>query len=163
MDLIVDGKPVRVRRREGGYEVDLEGRSHVVDAALARPGLYSLRLAGAQHEVVVRADGESTYWVSVGGTGARVTVTDPLSHLAAQATGEKGGRRRQRVTAYMPGRVATLLVEEGAEVDAGAGVVVLEAMKMQNEIRAEHGGRISRIFVTAGQAVDGGDPLFEIE
>jgi pyruvate carboxylase subunit B len=63
----------------------------------------------------------------------------------------------------MPGRVVALLVKEGDEVAAGQGVVVLEAMKMENEIRAEHEGRITKLHVEPGQAVDTGSPLFEME
>jgi biotin carboxyl carrier protein len=63
----------------------------------------------------------------------------------------------------MPGRVAAVLVEAGAQVAAGTGIVVLEAMKMQNEIQAERAGVVRQIFVEPGQAVDGGDPLFELE
>ena len=91
-----------------------------------------------------------------------MAVADPLTHLAAQAAGGKGGRRQQKVTAYMPGRVVAVLVEEGQEVQAGQGVVVLEAMKMENEIRAESDGTIRQVFVTPGQNVEGGDPLFEL-
>jgi biotin carboxyl carrier protein len=137
-----------------------------VDAVLARPGVYSLRLDGEQHEVAVRPHGspeDSAWWVSTGGTAGAVQVTDPLAFMAAQAASAKGGRKRQRVTAYMPGRVVAILVEEGAEVEAGQGIVVLEAMKMENEIRAEHKGVVSRIVVQPGQSVNGGDPLFEWE
>ena len=63
----------------------------------------------------------------------------------------------------MPGRVVEVLVEEGARVEAGQGLIVLEAMKMENEIQAEHEGVVKQVFVTAGQAVEGGDPLFELE
>ncbi|TNF74372.1 MAG: acetyl-CoA carboxylase biotin carboxyl carrier protein subunit [Acidobacteria bacterium] len=62
----------------------------------------------------------------------------------------------------MPGRVVALLVEEGQEVESGDGLVVLEAMKMENEIRAETAGVVRKILVSEGQAVEGGDPLFEI-
>jgi pyruvate carboxylase subunit B len=62
----------------------------------------------------------------------------------------------------MPGRVVAVLVEEGAAVTAGQGVVVLEAMKMENEIRAEADGTVAKIFVQPGQAVDTGNPLFEL-
>ena len=95
--------------------------------------------------------------------GGPVSVTDPLTHLAAQTRGGGGAKRRQKITAYMPGRVVALLVEEGQAVTTGQGVVVLEAMKMQNEIRAEHDGTITRIHVQTGQAVEGGDPLFEMD
>ena len=60
-------------------------------------------------------------------------------------------------------RVVAVHVGEGDRVTAGQGLVVLEAMKMQNEITAERQGVVRQVFVTSGQAVEGGDPLFEIE
>jgi biotin carboxyl carrier protein len=90
-------------------------------------------------------------------------VTDPLTHLARQGAAGKGARRRQQVTAYMPGRVVSVLVAAGDSVQPGQGVLVLEAMKMENEIQAEHDGVIQRVCVAPGQAVEGGDVLFELE
>ena len=153
---------VRVRRSDDGYEVVVGDRAYRVDAAVVRDGVRSLRLDGAQHEVSVRRKGED--WVVVSRQGAvTVGVTDPLTHLAQQTRGGKTGRRHQRVDAYMPGRVVALLVNEGDEVATGQGIVVLEAMKMENEIRAEHEGRIIKLHVQPGQAVDSGTPLFELE
>jgi glutaconyl-CoA/methylmalonyl-CoA decarboxylase subunit gamma len=154
---------VEVRRIDGGFEVTVGGRTYQVDAAAARASLHSLRIDGAQHEVAVRAQGEGAWWVSTAQGGGAVEVSDPLTHLAAQTRGGKGSRRRERVAAYMPGRVVMLLVQEGQEVAAGQGIVVLEAMKMENEIRAERDGTVSKIFVQPGQAVDTGNPLFELE
>jgi biotin carboxyl carrier protein len=74
-----------------------------------------------------------------------------------------GAAGRRRVTAYMPGRVVAVLVEAGSRVAAGAGLVVLEAMKMENEIQAEVDCVIHQILVAPQQAVEAGDPLFEIE
>jgi biotin carboxyl carrier protein len=169
MDLIVRHgereEKVRVRRHDAGYEVTVGDRTYLVDAAPAEAGthgLSSLLIEGAQHEVSVRWR-EDGYAVTTRHGTASVAVTDPLSHLAAQSRSGKGARRHKRVTAYMPGRVAAVLVEEGASVTAGQGIVVLEAMKMQNEIRAEHDGKVVKIFVQAGQAVDLGNPLFELE
>ena len=165
MDLIVRHgereEKVQVRRNGTGYEVTLGGRTFQVDAATARAGLQSLRIDGSQHEVAVRQVRDS-YWVSTPAAAGPVSVTDPLTHLAAQSH-SKGGRRSAKVTAYMPGRVVALLAQEGEAVTAGQGIVVLEAMKMQNEIRAEHDGTLARIHVQPGQAVEGGDPLFELE
>jgi biotin carboxyl carrier protein len=154
---------VRVRRADGGFEVSLGDRTYQVDAGAARAGLHSLRIDGAQHEVAVQPQGDGVYWVSTGEGAGPVEVADPLTHLAAQSHRGKGGKRRQRVNAYMPGRVVALLAEEGQEVAAGQGIVVLEAMKMENEIRAEHDGRIGKLFVQPGQAVEMGNPLFELE
>jgi biotin carboxyl carrier protein len=151
------------RAPDGGYDVQLGGRSFHVDAARVREGLYSLRLGGIQREVAVRRQQDGSYLVSEPQGATMVEVADPLAHLAAQSAGAGGARRRQRVTAYMPGRVVALLVAPGQEVAAGQGVLVLEAMKMQNEIQAEHAGTVTRFLVEAGQSVDGGDPLFELE
>jgi biotin carboxyl carrier protein len=152
---------VRVRRNGSGYEVTVGERTYQVDAATARTGLRSLRIDGGHHEVAVRQIKES-YWVSTPSAAGPVSVTDPLTHLAAQSH-SKAGRRNEKVTAYMPGRVAAILAQEGEAVTAGQGIVVLEAMKMQNEIRAEHDGVLTKMHVQSGQAVEGGDPLFELE
>lgn len=152
---------VKVRRTDDGYEVAVGERTYRVGAGTARPGLRSLRIDGQQHEVAAQKHGED-WWVTTSRGLSVVSVADPLTHLAAQAGGGRGGRRQQRVNAYMPGRVVALLVQEGEEVKAGQGVVVLEAMKMENEIRAEHDGTVTKIHVQPGQAVEGGDPLFEL-
>lgn len=166
MDLIVRHgereERVRVRRNGTGYEVTIGDRTWQVDAATARPGLRSLRIDGSHHEVAVRHVRDA-YWVSTPSSAGPVSVTDPLTHLAAQTRGGKGGRRSAKVTAYMPGRVVAILAQEGEAVTAGQGIVVLEAMKMQNEIRAEQDGTLARVHVQPGQAVEGGDPLFELE
>lgn len=177
MDLIVRHgereERVQVRRNGTGYEVTLGGRTYRVDAATARPGLRSLRIDGSHHEVAVRQvregatregtrGAEDKYWVSTPSSAGPVSVTDPLTHLAAQSRGGKGGRRNEKVLAYMPGRVVAILAQEGDAVTAGQGIVVLEAMKMQNEIRAEHDGTLAKVHVQPGQAVEGGDPLFEL-
>lgn len=166
MDLVVRRgereERVQVRRNDGGYEVTVGDRTYQVDALSARAGLHSLRIDGAHHEVAVRRQGDGAWWVSTAQGAGPVEVLDPLAHLAAQSA-SKGGKRRQRVDAYMPGRVTAVLVEEGAEVAKGQGIVVLEAMKMENEIRAEHDGTVSKIHVQPGQAVDTGNPLFDLE
>jgi len=157
---------VRVRRQGAGYEVVVGDRVYQVDAANGGigdiGGVRSLLIDGAQHEVSARLDGED--WIVSGRHGAAaVSITDPLTHLAAQTRGGKGGKRHRKVAAYMPGRVVAVLVQEGETVTTGQGVIVLEAMKMENEIRAETDGTIAKIFVQPGQAVDTGTPLFELD
>ena len=175
MELIVslDGREEKVSVARDGdrWRVTVRGeggdREHTVDAQrLGEDGradaIWSLRVDGAQHEVAVAPESEDRYRVSTGRGLTSVTVTDPLTHLARQAHGAAAGGGASTVTAYMPGRVAAVLVEEGAEVAAGQGVVVLEAMKMENEIAPEHAGRVAKIHVEEGQAVEGGDPLFDV-
>lgn len=166
MDLIVRHgereEKVRVHRNGTVYEVTVGERTYQVDAATARTGLRSLRIDSGQHEVAVRHLRDA-YWVSTPSAAGPVSVTDPLTHLASQTRAGKGARRSAKVMAYMPGRVVEILAQEGEAVTSGQGIVVLEAMKMQNEIRAEQDGVLTKVHVQPGQAVEGGDPLFELE
>ncbi len=156
---------VRVEREGDRVRVVVGERSHEVDAVRLEGvgGLWTLIVDGAQYEVAVSRVAGNGWAVSTAGREHRVEVTDPLTHLARVAHEAVGASGVQKVAAYMPGRVVAVLVAEGDEVAAGQGVVVLEAMKMENEIAAEHAGRIGRILVEEGQAVEGGDPLFELE
>ena len=160
---------VSVRRDGDRFSVAVGERRYEVDArALDARGdgdarLWSLIVAGAQHQVAVTPESDDRYRVSTARGLHSVGVTDPLTHLARQAHGAAAGGSGETVTAYMPGRVAAVLAAEGDEVAAGQGVVVLEAMKMENEIAPEHPGRIAKIHVEEGQAVEGGDPLFDLE
>jgi biotin carboxyl carrier protein len=153
---------VRVERNAGGFAVTVGDRRYHVDRAPAGR-LESLLIEGRQCEVSVSTRGGNGYLVSTRRAGVMVDVTDPLTHLARAGARGAGGRKGQQVTAYMPGRVVTLLVKEGDAVGPGQGLVVLEAMKMENEIQAEQEGVVKRIFVEQGQTVEGGDPLFELE
>ncbi len=152
----------RVRRDGDVYEVTIGEVVHRVDAAELGRGAYSLRFDGVQREVVVRASGEEGLRVSGSSAAWEVEIAEPLAHLAATTGDPTARRRHKKVTAYMPGRVVAILAEVGAEVVAGQGIIVLEAMKMQNEILAEADGTIHAIYVESGQAVEGGDPLFEL-
>ncbi len=154
----------RVRRHDHGYEVTIGETVYHVDASpVGRGGAYSLRFDGVQQEVVVRASGEDVLRVSGRFASWEVEIADPLAHLAATAGGGDSRRRHRKVAAYMPGRVVSILAEPGEQVSAGQGIIVLEAMKMQNEILAEADGTVKAIYVQTGQAVEGGDPLFELE
>jgi len=152
-------------RRDGDrFRVSVGETVHTVEAARLseRDALWSLVVDGGQHEVAVRRGRGERYTVSTARATHTVDVTDPLTHLARAAHGAAAGGGIETVDAYMPGRVVAVLVEEGEEVEAGQGVVVLEAMKMENEIAVERAGRIGKVHVEPGQAVEGGDPLFEL-
>ena len=173
MELIVTvaGRTERVRvEREGEQlRVQVGDRAYLVDQAAIGPRHWSILAVtaptggGEQFEVTALPRGAGRWWVSSARGGVLAEVADPLTHLARQGAGSRGAKRSEQVTAYMPGRVVAVLVAEGEAVRAGQGVLVLEAMKMQNEIQAEHDGVIKRVCVAAGEAVEGGDLLFELE
>ena len=154
---------VEVEHRDQSFEVRLGGETYRVDSAATNGAVRSLLIEGRQYEVAVRKGRHGRYLVSYQGISEEVEVLDPLSFLARQGATRQARRGLERVTAYMPGRVVAVHVGEGDRVTAGQGLVVLEAMKMQNEITAERQGVVRQVFVTSGQAVEGGDPLFEIE
>ncbi len=167
MELIVhfDGQERRVVAERVGdnWRVEIDDRAHTVDEVSTGPATRSLLIDGHQHEVAVLGGRQRTsYRVSTRHGSEQVEVLDLLTHLARETRGEAGTGGRRQVSAYMPGRVVAVLVAEGDEVEAGQGVVVLEAMKMENEIQADAAGTIEKIHVQPGQAVEGGDPLFDL-
>jgi biotin carboxyl carrier protein len=99
--------------------------------------------------------------VQAGGFEFDVTVRDPREMRSAGANSAAHGRCE--VTAPMPGKVIRLLVSEGDQVEAGQGIIVVEAMKMQNEMQASRAGRVTQVRVQAGAAVSAGDVLAVIE
>jgi biotin carboxyl carrier protein len=153
---------VAVERRGDVYEVRLGERALTIERAVAGEGLRSLLVGGRQHEVAIVALGEGRYRVTSAAGEEEVEVLDPLTYLARRNRAEVVATRPQRVVAYMPGRVVAVLIGQGERVERGQGLVVLEAMKMQNEIVAESDGVVREIHVAPGQAVEAGDPLFDL-
>ena len=154
---------VSVEREGGRYRVRVGERAYEVEAHALGSFVRSLLVDGASYEVAVFRQGASSWSVSHRGRPTVVEMVDPLAHLAEATRGEGARKGRQVVAAYMPGRVIGVSVAEGDTVEVGAPLVVLEAMKMQNEIQAERAAVVRRVHVAPGQAVEGGDPLVELE
>lgn len=139
-------------RSDGG-----EREASVVEA---EPGIYSILLDGKSYEarVVTGADG---YYVDLAGHRSVVQVRDPRE---LSAKGKHGiGEGRMTVSAPMPGKVVRVLVSEGDSVTPGDGLVVVEAMKMQNELKAQKAGVVVQVKAVVGAAVGYGDALVSIE
>ena len=161
-DITIDGKNYRLdlNRAGGRWSCRLEGREVEVDAVLARTDVLSLRLGNQAFEVKCeRVAGEMHLWV--GSARFAVEVRDPRSLRGrARAVDDHGPKK---LTAPMPGKIVRVLVSQGDEVEAGAGVLVVEAMKMQNEIKSPKKGTIQKILVREGAAVNAGDVLAIVE
>ena len=153
---------IEIERHGGLYRVRVGEAVYEVDATASGEMGRSYLIAGRQHEMVLKSLGNGRYEVSSAHGLSQVEVVDPLTHLAKASRSGQGGGSRGKVTAYMPGRVVELLVPEGEVVTAGQGVLVLEAMKMENEIPCEFDGTVTRIHVEPGQTVENGDLLFEV-
>jgi len=161
-DVTIDGKHYRLElnRADGRWSCRLDGREVEVDAVLARPDVLSLRIGNQAYEVKCeRVASDLHLWV--GSERFAVEVRDPRSLRGrARAVDDHGFRK---LTAPMPGRVVRVLASQGSEVEAGAGVLVVEAMKMQNEIKSPKKGTIQKILVSEGAAVNAGDVLAIVE
>jgi biotin carboxyl carrier protein len=161
-DITIDGKSYRLEleRAEGRWLCRLDGREIEVDAVLARPDVLSLRVGDRAYEVKRERVGSDLHlWV--GSERFAAEVRDPRSLRGRVRTADDHGPRK--LTAPMPGKIVRVLVSEGSEVEAGAGVLVVEAMKMQNEIKSPKKGTIQKIYVGAGAAVNAGDVLAIVE
>jgi biotin carboxyl carrier protein len=163
VEVEVDGvvRRLSVERREDGYVVHMDGRAFPVDLCEPMPGVLSLLVEGRSYRCVrtVVAD-EGT--IAVGTRQHRVAVSDPRS-LRAQRKRPGAGNGALQIKASMPGRVARVLVAPGEAVAAHQGVVVIEAMKMQNELKAVRDGRIVEVRVAAGDKVASGQVLAVLE
>ena len=157
----IDGRTVRaeVRGREGRYTVLLDGRALAVDAREAGAHTLSLLVEGRSHDVALERR-EGGYRVAVRGEVMEVGLTEAASGAAATRRPAAGPAR---VQAPMPGKLVRVLVSAGEEVGAGQGLVVMEAMKMENEIRAPRAGRVKEAPIREGQAVETGALLVLLE
>jgi len=130
------------------------------------PGVYSLLLDGRPYEVhILRRPGDapglaSPYVVSVGLRRYVVELRDLRRWRRRGSAIEMEGP--QEITAPMPGKIVRVLVAEGQEVAANQGLLVVEAMKMQNELRAPRAGRVDRVYTRVGTGVEAGARLVRL-
>jgi biotin carboxyl carrier protein len=161
-DITINGATHRLdlTRAHSGWSCRLDGRDIEVDAVLVRADVLSLRIGDQAYEVKgERLAGD--FYVGVGRHRFAVEVRDPRSLRGRVRAVDDHGPRK--ITAPMPGKVVRLLLSQGAEVEAGTGVLVVEAMKMQNEIKSPKKGTIRKILVSEGTAVNAGDVLAIVE
>jgi biotin carboxyl carrier protein len=161
-DVTSNGKNYRLElnRADGRWSCRLDGREVEVDAVLTRPDVLSLRIGNLAYEVKSERVANELY-LCVGSSRFAVEVRDPRSLRGRARAADDHGPRK--IIASMPGKVVRVLVSEGDEVEAGAGVAVVEAMKMQNEIKSPKKGTIQKILVSEGSAVNAGDVLIVVE
>ncbi len=146
----------------GRFRITLGEGVVEVDAAFPEPGVVHLVRDGEAFEVDVQRT-ERGRAVTVYGTVYEATVVDERAKALAALGGLGGaGGGDEVVSTSMPGKVVAVLVTEGQAVAAGDGIVVVEAMKMENELRAVGDGVVKTVHVADGEAVEGGAPLVTI-
>lgn len=161
-EVIVDGgsqRKISIERIEGGkFRVGEEERAVAVE--VIEEGIYSLIVDGQSYEVTVRQE-KKGYLVEIGAHTIPVKIEDPFK--ARSAIGKGAFEGEAAISSPMPGRVVGLKVELGQSVKEGEGVVLVEAMKMENELHAPKDGKVKSILIKVGDAVEGGQDLVVIE
>jgi len=145
-------------RPTGELAVQLDGRSVDNDVVVLDDGSLSIRINGKVLDLTVEGSPPD---VGVVASGHRAYVrVESERHRAAAAARRTGGSGHEKVVAApMPGRVVKILVNVGDEVKQGQGVAVIEAMKMENELKAKGAGTVAEIHVRAGEAIESGAKL----
>ena len=151
-----------VTRDADRWHVTLDGEPVDADAVEIAPNVFSILLNGKSHEVRITPAPAGTLTLQTAHREFTAQVLDPRAwrgrrHGALEAEG------RQQILAPMPGKIVRVLVQVGEKVEAGQGLIVVEAMKMQNEVRSPKNGTVERLLVKEGQPVNAGEILAWID
>ena len=160
---VIQGQRLEIelsRNGDGVIEAEIGGRLYRLEGKAVEPGIYWLTWNNQSLEIGVTQSLDG-YVVSLPGRRVAVGILDARTALRRAA--QQGHDGVVQIRAPMPGKVIKLLVAEGAEVQANQGIVVLEAMKMQNEIKSPKKGVVRKLGVTEGAAVNSGDLLATVE
>ena len=153
---------VSVRRLGSAWEVTVEGTVHRVEMLPIHAGMSALfRPDGRSFAVASQRLARNHWRVSLAQRHFEVLLHDPLERAVAGGAASLAGPHDVR--APIPGRVVSVAVAEGDEVRAGQPLLVLEAMKMENQISAEGPGKVERVLVAPGETVEGGQVLVVVE
>jgi biotin carboxyl carrier protein len=162
-DVIIDGKNYRLclERQDTRWLCQLDDREIQIDAVLTRTDVLSVLIQGKVYEIKRERSGADMHlWV--GSTRYAAELRDPRSLRSRRdSAGDAKGPRK--LVAPMPGKVVRVLVPEKTAVEAGQGVVVVEAMKMQNEIKSPKKGVVQKLVAVEGANVNAGDVLAIVE
>ena len=163
-DVVVDGKTHRLEltRGEKTWLCKVDDQEIEVDAALTARDVMSVLVSGKAYEVKRERSLQGELHLVIGSARYAVDVQDPRSLRTRRAAGgvEAGP---QKLTAPMPGKIVRIMVAVGDEVKVGQGIIVMEAMKMQNEMKSLKDGKVQKILTSEGSTVNPGDTLAVIE
>ncbi|HKV63281.1 MAG TPA: biotin/lipoyl-containing protein [Candidatus Acidoferrum sp.] len=149
---------IELERDASGWRATLDGKPLALDAAEIAPNTVSILLDGQIFEISVTPSPDGNLKLQTGPHEFTAEIGDPRA-WSGRRHGHVEVEGRQQIVAPMPGKVVRLLVKEGDQVEAGQGLLVVEAMKMQNEVRSPKSGTVERVLTEEGQPVNAGEIL----
>jgi biotin carboxyl carrier protein len=152
---------VEVSGEAGTYRLTIGSEVWEVDGRLTAQGIYSLLIGGVSYVADV-FDEDGACVVDVGAERYVIHVEEQTRYIIRTKGGAGGGPSIRTLVAPLPGRIVKVAVKAGDRVEKGATLLVIEAMKMENEFKAGVSGTIAEVRVEPGQAVNGGDVLIVI-
>jgi biotin carboxyl carrier protein len=147
----------------GLFEVRLRGRAHVVDAFRHDHGTLSLIVDTASESAMLDWRSGTKVNVRLRHSSYALEILDERKLRMRRAAGRFAAEGRQSVTSPMPGKVVKVLVRAGDAVRQGQGLVIVEAMKMENELRSPKDGKVVEVLAAEGQAVEANAKLCTVE
>ena len=153
---------VELDRNSERWRIMLDGQSVEANVVEVAPNVISVLLGGHAFEFHITQSSDGLLKLQTGSQEVSAEVADPRA-WRGRRHGPLEAQGRQQVVAPMPGKVIRVLVNVGDKVEAGQGLLVVEAMKMQNEIRSPKRGIVERILAAEGQPVNAGEILAWVE
>jgi biotin carboxyl carrier protein len=156
-------RDVEVERRGDEFVVELDGRRHDLELVRLDGAVASLRFpaSGRSLQISYNRGANGSWRVGVGQREFDLEVLTPSEAVEAVSAAREAGP--SRLTAPIPGKVVAVKIKPGDEVEPGQALIVLEAMKMENELAAEQAGKVAAVHAKAGDTVEGGELLVELE
>ena len=161
LELEIDGRRLATEMETDGRTVSLQVGEQTLSATVGEPepGLFVVMIGNHVFRCARESLADGSQWMTVNGRRMRVEIHDRRDRRTHRS--ESDGP--VKLSSPMPGKVVAVLAEVGDLVQPGQGILVVEAMKMQNEIQSPHAGRVSAIHVSIGQTVNSGEVLGLIE
>lgn len=150
--------PVEIRRDGEKVFAKIDAREYEIEASEVEPNVYLFKHDNQIHQIYAAPNGV----VNIGNHQLEVKIIDP-KRLRGSSGSDTAADGIAEIKTAMPGKIVRILVEKGAEVTLGEGVIVVEAMKMQNEMKSPKDGIVKEIRFNEGDTVNAGDILVIIE
>jgi biotin carboxyl carrier protein len=155
-------RTVELAREAEKWQISIDGHGVDADAIEIAPNIFSILLNGQSHEIRITTQSDGKLTLQTTDHEFIAEVVDPRA-WSGRRHGHVEAEGRQQIIAPMPGKVVRLLVKAGDQVRAGQGILVVEAMKMQNEVRSPKTGTVEHLQAEEGQPVNAGQVLAWID